>query len=898
MNSSGFANIFGPATAIPINVSAMSECSLDDRITVQETSPERLRLKTAIYDLETIMKYELTRAYQQNDYWTGAREHLLEFQACHYLQQSNDDYDPSLVERIDRYIWQNTKDVEILQSIHLPALRVPQVLPWSSDQTSDIQPYITAGTVPRNSAPGPVNLHGQPDFDPTRRPVSRNLTGPEPEPAPTAESYRGGPQRMEDQAPPRMEEDTIMPRSLANEVNKMVRITTQQLLGIRLDHLVSSTVQTKQFATLEEAELFATGTVGGPQPGLDPFRPCWDDLEGRWNLALEGYFTRYFTTKYPRFRAHEIHGQHRNPHTTIIIESNDADLYKKRVHISPSNLKRTDNPRTTLNYSMNGKRGYSATIRSLNRKEAPSRERKTNGHGHGHTSTVWNDDRVLKSSVVGGAKFGICYNHGKVQLETLDDPPEPLRRLPTTLWGIFSHSIAVCGVASNINHDDATFELGAEQHISATRSPSESFVVRYLIQDTARSKKYQPIPSNGKRYSPRFLTSLERKEDKTVKHFIIELETVNFVGRSGSSALKAEESLSKIFKAVLASKKRKTADDKVAEEAQEDKGKGSLNGRSRHVGSNLPAPGTPPRRLELRRNVLTANATFWAIERRVTSATARSSRKSTGNYLEDPASACPALMRHDRVVGTVEDCVMLEYSVWGYGGSRDHRARGDKHNPRDVQPKEYNYFVFKIVTWAVKYLLLSLRSGDSLPLSFKALKRDASPGGRSHPSKARRVLEAQLIRGSKRQGRRHASSGDYLSAKDRSNLSRLILFDLGDGEDFLLIHGNPNLRAGAVDVSCASSTPRVARSDKIQSKLCRQSRIFSGRAKLLIEKRMAPPSESVTGMENQDAHASAWALAAEHPTSESSGTSRTGQKDGSNAARREGRDETTRQSSA
>ncbi|KAJ7165209.1 hypothetical protein C8R46DRAFT_1220331 [Mycena filopes] len=116
---------------------------------------------------------------------------------------------------------------------------------------------------------------------------------------------------MEDQAPPRVEEDTIMPRSLANEVNKAVRIATQQLLDIRRDHLVLGTVQTKQFATLEENQLFATGTVGAAQPGLNPFRPCWDDLEGPWNLALEGYFTRYFTTKYPRFRAHEIHVRRR-----------------------------------------------------------------------------------------------------------------------------------------------------------------------------------------------------------------------------------------------------------------------------------------------------------------------------------------------------------------------------------------------------------------------------------------------------------------------------------------------------------------------------------------------------------------------------------------------------------
>ncbi|KAJ7798946.1 hypothetical protein B0H14DRAFT_2617510 [Mycena olivaceomarginata] len=161
--------------------------------------------------------------------------------------------------------------------------------------------------------------------------------------------------------------------------------------------------------------------------------------------------------------------------------------------------------------------------------------------------------------------------------------------------------IAICGVASNINRDDATFELHAEQYMAATRS-LESFPARCLIPDTPRFKKYKPIPGNGKSAVVHgFLTGLERNEDKTVKHFIIDVDTVTFVGQPGSSAPKAEESPNKISQGTPArlkftgffgsqgsadqppSKKRKTADDRAAEEAQEDKEEGSSNGRSRRA---------------------------------------------------------------------------------------------------------------------------------------------------------------------------------------------------------------------------------------------------------------------------------------------------------------------------
>ncbi|KAJ6492601.1 hypothetical protein DFH09DRAFT_1338303 [Mycena vulgaris] len=162
--------------------------------------------------------------------------------------------------------------------------------------------------------------------------------------------------------------------------------------------------------------------------------------------------------------------------------------------------------------------------------------------------------------------------------------------------------VTICGVPTNINRDDATFHLNAEQYISATKS-SEVFPARCLIPDTPKFKKYKPIPAKGNSVSiTGFLTGLERNDDKTIKHFIIDVESVTFLGKAAGSAVpKAEESPTRIAAGTPArlkftgffgsqgsdanseqpiSKKRKTADDRAADEA-DDKGEGSSNGRSR-----------------------------------------------------------------------------------------------------------------------------------------------------------------------------------------------------------------------------------------------------------------------------------------------------------------------------
>ncbi|KAJ7934409.1 hypothetical protein B0H13DRAFT_2305834 [Mycena leptocephala] len=160
--------------------------------------------------------------------------------------------------------------------------------------------------------------------------------------------------------------------------------------------------------------------------------------------------------------------------------------------------------------------------------------------------------------------------------------------------------VQVCGVATNMNKEDATFEIVAEQYVSATRS-SESFPTRCLIPDTPRFQNYKPIPSKGKFVSVTgFLTGVERNDEK---HFLLDVDQVVFLGQQPHSAPKAEHSPNKITSGTPArlkftgflgsqgtdtkswepsSKKRKTADDRAAEEAN-DKGEGiSSQGRRRH----------------------------------------------------------------------------------------------------------------------------------------------------------------------------------------------------------------------------------------------------------------------------------------------------------------------------
>ncbi|KAJ7695385.1 hypothetical protein B0H17DRAFT_431536 [Mycena rosella] len=166
-------------------------------------------------------------------------------------------------------------------------------------------------------------------------------------------------------------------------------------------------------------------------------------------------------------------------------------------------------------------------------------------------------------------------------------------------------TVHVCGPASNPDKKDSTFEINAEQYLAAMKAANNHFPVRCLFPPTARWEKYKPVPGKGKPIAIEgLLTGVERTDDRTVKHFIVDLEKVTFLSQT-PAAPKAEESLTKImnsgtparlkFTGFFGSqqpdvksdkqppaKKRKTANDRALEES-EDKGEGSSAGRrARH----------------------------------------------------------------------------------------------------------------------------------------------------------------------------------------------------------------------------------------------------------------------------------------------------------------------------
>ncbi len=106
--------------------------------------------------------------------------------------------------------------------------------------------------------------------------------------------------------------------------------------------------------------------------------------------------------------------------------------------------------------------------------------------------------------------------------------------------------VEVCWIPSNIDKKDSTFDIDARQYLSATRSADNAFPARCIFPPTALWEKYKLIPSKGKPVSVEgLLTGIERNDDRTIKHFIVDLEKVTFLTPT-PVAPKAEESPTKL----------------------------------------------------------------------------------------------------------------------------------------------------------------------------------------------------------------------------------------------------------------------------------------------------------------------------------------------------------------
>ncbi|KAK6980846.1 hypothetical protein R3P38DRAFT_3235161 [Favolaschia claudopus] len=71
-------------------------------------------------------------------------------------------------------------------------------------------------------------------------------------------------------------------------------------------------------------------------------------------------------------------------------------------------------------------------------------------------------------------------------------------------------TVHVCGVPSDSDKPNSTFDIKAEQYLSATKTPDNAFPVHCVFPATPRWEKYKPIPGKGKSVSVEgFLTGLE-----------------------------------------------------------------------------------------------------------------------------------------------------------------------------------------------------------------------------------------------------------------------------------------------------------------------------------------------------------------------------------------------------
>ncbi|KAJ7175609.1 hypothetical protein C8R46DRAFT_1214079 [Mycena filopes] len=158
---------------------------------------------------------------------------------------------------------------------------------------------------------------------------------------------------------------------------KAIRSLMQTLLGIRNDRGIGEAIlKNGHCATLAEATEFAIAD-DPTQPTLTPFRPCWDDIKGSWNLALEDLFLAQFKTDYPEYSSDEsyIRNHFRQRLETLraaffvqLRESNQPDLRDE----AGSNRRRRERRRTLFRRRKGWTKDNAQSIKQSNGEETIS----------------------------------------------------------------------------------------------------------------------------------------------------------------------------------------------------------------------------------------------------------------------------------------------------------------------------------------------------------------------------------------------------------------------------------------------------------------------------------------------------------------------------------------------
>ncbi|KAK6971632.1 hypothetical protein R3P38DRAFT_3242019 [Favolaschia claudopus] len=105
-------------------------------------------------------------------------------------------------------------------------------------------------------------------------------------------------------------------------------------------------------------------------------------------------------------------------------------------------------------------------------------------------------------------------------------------------FNIRTHAtVHVCGVPSNIDKPNSTFDVKAESYLSTTKTPDNTFSVHCVFPRATKRAARQHSRSNPHAIrAARWLLAAHRKLS------IVDIEKVSFLGNASSTALKAEES--------------------------------------------------------------------------------------------------------------------------------------------------------------------------------------------------------------------------------------------------------------------------------------------------------------------------------------------------------------------
>ncbi|KAJ7148277.1 hypothetical protein C8R46DRAFT_1044825 [Mycena filopes] len=114
---------------------------------------------------------------------------------------------------------------------------------------------------------------------------------------------RAGPATVPYQDSSAVSEEKLDPKK-RKMLNGHIRALMLRSLKIPYDRKIRSTYLVKQFTTLAESAAYDNGH-GGRAPTLEPMRPCWEDIGGSWNLALEALFVEHFNGEHPDLRKSE-----------------------------------------------------------------------------------------------------------------------------------------------------------------------------------------------------------------------------------------------------------------------------------------------------------------------------------------------------------------------------------------------------------------------------------------------------------------------------------------------------------------------------------------------------------------------------------------------------------------